>query len=99
MKKVLLALVAVLFIVTSTFAQQTTSTKPTKTKTHQTHKKHKKQKKQPTAKNTAASNPSMNTTMNPTSGSKSNGAGKSAKVQTTTKEKADNLNEMDASRN
>lgn len=46
-----------------------------------------------------AQKPSEGATMNPRSGSASNGAGKSAKIQTTTKEKSDNLNDMDKSRN
>lgn len=93
MKKLLLALMAFVFVASASFAQPSTSVKK-RTKARTTaHKTKKTQTVKPVDTNTAEE---MRT---PQSGMKSNGAGKTAKIQTTTKEKNDNLNDMDESRN
>jgi hypothetical protein len=94
MKKLIIALMAFLFMTSVSFGQQTTTTKKkTKARTHTTARKTKKQPIKPADTSTSAA---MRT---PKSGMLSNGAGKTAKIQTTTKEKTDNLNNMDESRN
>ncbi len=102
MKKFILMMSAFIVIASTGFAQEKTVTKTT-TGTHHKSTKHKRSKKHHTASkhhsDMNAGKPSEGATMNPRSGSNTNGAGKSAKIQTTTKEKSDNLNDMDKSRN
>jgi hypothetical protein len=94
MKKIITALLAIIVMASVSFAQPSTTVKKrTKTKTHTTARKTKKQPVKPADTSTSAA---MRT---PKSGMLSNGAGKTAKIQTTTKEKSDNLNDMDESRN
>ncbi|KAA5536427.1 hypothetical protein F0919_01810 [Taibaiella lutea] len=94
MKKLLIALMAFIFMAPVSFGQQTTTTKKkTRAKTHTTARRTKKQPVKPADTSTSAA---MRT---PKSGMLTNGAGKTAKIQTTTKEKTDNLNDMDESRN
>lgn len=94
MKKLIVALMAFLFMVPVSFGQPSTTVKKKKTRTHTTARKTNKTKSlKPADTNTAQA---MRT---PKSGMLNNGAGKTAKIQTTTKEKQDNLNDMDESRN
>jgi len=107
MKKLISTGLALLFIAVHSFGQdatpKSTTTKHTtsthKHKSHKSTKHHSASSKSSKTNHTAMAAPSEGATMNPTSGSASNGAGKSARIQTTTKEKADNLNDMDKSRN
>ena len=101
MKKIFAALVVFMMLITTGFAQQTTVTHKT---SHHKYVKHKMHRKHHVANkkhvnNMQSQKPSEGATMNARSGSTSNGAGKSARIQTSTKEKADNLNDMDKSRN
>jgi len=95
MKKIITALMAFILLASVSFGQQnkTTTKKRTKARTHTTARKTKKQPVKPADTGTSEA---MRT---PQSGMLTNGAGKTAKIQTTTKEKADNLNDMDESRN
>lgn len=104
MKRILAACIVFMMLITTSFAQKTTTTTTVHKTSHHKYTRHKShQKHMATRKHhamgTQSQKPSEGATMNARSGSTSNGAGKSAKIQTSTKEKSDNLNDMDKSRN
>jgi hypothetical protein len=97
MKKILFALAALLFIATASFGQE----KPMAKKHHKTtmHKKHRMHKTMHKTHHVAKQNNGDEPKMDPKAGTNKNGAGKTARVQKTTKDRSDNLNDMDKSRN